>query len=400
MLPDNKAELILASVYECIYFFHQCFYVKGKEIIKLPFFQLGLKMENTVTFLKEKNKLEILIKKGSLIKSYLTDYITKYVGAKSFKITKLKSPNNSFSKFSVDFDACSSSDLFLLEKNFGFKGSYYSIPFSLIDLTLGSFGDCRPKLYQMYNIVCWRVMKAKDKEDLEKNWVKKIDKNSGTSSTVSILKDQKDISRCCKVDNGLCEYQKMIKNKKTNFFSSELNILFFDHCGLETQIQNNKQALESIQSESEESYSAETYDSEHSVEKEIITFKNDKNKNNDFSIRRIVNKFMDCRPHFVRNRALKNTQDTEKKQIQEKNKPEIKTTKKVSKEPKNKKNRNIEIVKKRLGEEIDFKDLDEEEVNKIKARLNKIKKREKQRRVNRRKKELQKEQAIIKRINF
>lgn len=105
------------------------------------------------------------MKRGSLIKSHLSDYIRKYAGGQKFQISKARKVNSHFSKFFITFDQ--NSDISLIENNFGFRGNYYSIPFSSIDVSLGSLSKVSEKLYQMYNVVCRRVIKEMKKRTNE-----------------------------------------------------------------------------------------------------------------------------------------------------------------------------------------------------------------------------------------
>ena len=74
ILPGNKAEILASSVVGAFFILNQCFYVKGREIIKQPFFQLGHKMENTVTFTPE-NTVEFVIRTKLLSIEMLIEYI-------------------------------------------------------------------------------------------------------------------------------------------------------------------------------------------------------------------------------------------------------------------------------------------------------------------------------------
>ena len=52
LLPGNKSEVILPSIMEMVQILYQPLYIKGREIMKRPYYNLQLEQKNEVTILE------------------------------------------------------------------------------------------------------------------------------------------------------------------------------------------------------------------------------------------------------------------------------------------------------------------------------------------------------------
>ena len=139
ILPDGTAELVLPNIHDGVDVLYPCFYIQGREIITIPYFKLGLKMENEIFYSKRDppNLMNFKLKKGFCnienIKSYIISaFNTRVLEVERDSVSSDQDPKFDTFKITLD-DEEGKKDVSVVRDLLGFKGQYYSIPYANCD---------------------------------------------------------------------------------------------------------------------------------------------------------------------------------------------------------------------------------------------------------------------------
>ena len=386
LLPGNKAELVVTSVVGAFFIIDQCFYVKGREIIKQPFFQLAQKMENTVTFTPQ-NTVEFVIKTKLLNMDTLVAYMDwKKPKGSTYRI-KQRKLDHLFTKIIFFFKP--EVDLSLVRLKLGFKGQFYSIPYANIDFSQGKLNPKAAHAMTFMRTAMYRV---------EVLYYEKKRQERFQGSAIEFI-DSGEHQCCIKQETKKCSYLNLKKKVKAlDFFGEEQTEQFFNHCGIVPRVR--KASMSEIWDREPQL----KIDSSSFVEPEAL-------KMSGKGPMQLAYSLLDAKPKFKK--SLTNTSSSSNSKpvdnpwpLKPNLKPPLNTNeeeegkgaeadespeKLLSREKqqenfeklkKDIKKKNVEKVSNRLGENIDFKDLTPEEVKEVKQKLKRIRRRERQRRKN------------------
>ena len=393
MLPNGTAEMVLPNIHDAVDVLYPCFFVSGQEIITVPYFKLGLKMENTVFYNQQDSPsvVNLKLKKGIGIVKNIRSYILAAFRTRILEVTMDASdPNFDVFKVTLD-DEGGSKDVSVVREMLGFKGQFYSIPYAKFDFQKGEKGNLRTELSNLFYPYCrkFEPVKAQDKLSC-------FDQSEYSASPI--------VNECCKSSN-VCEYRKLIKSdflNFSNFFSEKVNSCFFNHYSHLNQYRQPSE--EDIDLKSSFSHNDDSLLQIFSLVR--------KQQGINIYQKTVINELMDKKPLFRQRTDLsfkgmtvssnEQQQDAEsedfvlsknqKKEFSSLNQipDSLQQQQQLSKqllEVIEKKKKNIVKVEQRLGQKIDFKDLPEQEVKKIKYELKKIKRKEKQKKLNDKRKE-------------
>ena len=293
-------------------------YIKGHYVVKQPSFKAGLKLDNFVTFNKDHSVTLKIKKEYHICLGSIQGFLRKKLDNLPFDLSlDIDSPQSVFNHVRISLkednvnqkDAVSASSLLIHQV--GFVGYFYSIPYAGFDFNKAT----------MYDISCF-VMKISMKIS------RRFSANEQAQEEEEYKIDIEKEPECPEGDE--CSYfLKMKKCNFSNFFSDDMNDLFFehsDHLDLEKDEEGG------------------------------ITFE---------KIKGFLFQMMNRKPQFVKEKVSKSESMLPSSLYE-----------KQQEEQRKKKMNNIQVVAQRLGREVDFSELTEAEVKKVKAELKKIKKRE------------------------
>ena len=278
ILPNNQAEIIVASIFESIRIISQNFFFQGQEIRKTAFFQTGRPDINKV-YQTENGVFEILMRHELVYIPFIREYLNKYGLGQPYNL-EISKEDQKLTKITAVFNK--DADLLFLKNSLGFVGKYYSIPFAAIDFSEGHIGPMTTKLHQMYLNCCYRVTKMHEEKESKKPFV-------GAATNLSEIK----APSCCKLPLLKCEYQlEKSKCQAKNFFGKKLNDLFYQHCNL-------KKIVKNVPYFNDQPFGTPCYSFvDDSFEKIVSIFE----KIRGINLVKISNEVLDAKPSFVKNK--------------------------------------------------------------------------------------------------
>ena len=214
LIPDNCAEIIIPSPFECFYYLINCMYIHNHYIIKQPSFKAGLKLDNFVTF-NEDHSVTLKVKKEyTICLGSIENYFRKKLGNLPFDLEcEFDSPSSFFNLIRVNLseigvkEGSPETAFSLLIHQIGFVGHFYSIPYAGFNFKTANMYDISCLVMKIQNRIQRRFLNNKKEEEIS---------NDTAEPT-------------CKEGDNCSYFAKLRKSDFSNFFSEEMNNEFIEH---------------------------------------------------------------------------------------------------------------------------------------------------------------------------